>query len=103
MLKNDCDLLRRDFFAANKSSNEIIEKLKSENFDLKLNYENIKSTEIAKIEENSKHKIEQLRYSINEKDEKIMRLTQDNNILKPQLDILEKNLINLKKNSKENE
>jgi hypothetical protein len=32
-----------------------------------------------------------------------MRLTQDINILKPQLDIVEKNLNNLKKNSKENE
>jgi hypothetical protein len=70
---------------------------------LKLNYENIRSTEINKIEENSKQKIEQLRFSINEKDENIMRLTQDINILKPQLDIVEKNLNTLKKNSKENE
>ncbi len=70
---------------------------------MKLNYENIRSTEINKIEENSKQKIEQLRFSINEKDENIMRLTQDINILKPQLDIVEKNLNTLKKNSKENE
>ena len=103
LLKNDCDALKKDFIASNKISQEIIDKLKSENYDLKLNYENIRSVEIGKIEENSKQKIEQMRYSINEKDESIMRLTQDINILRPQMDILEKNLVNLKKNSKENE
>lgn len=102
-LKNECDLLRRDFIASNKSSSEIIEKLKSENFELKLSYENIRSTEISKIEENSKHKIDHLRSSINEKDEIIMRLKQDINILKPQMEILEKNLQKVKDSSKENE
>ncbi len=103
ILKKDCDEIRRDFIESNKINKTTIDNLKSENAELKNNYEQIRNNQITKLEESFKQKIEILRKSIKEKEENIMVLSQDNIILRSQLDILEKNLNSHKFNSKETE
>lgn len=102
-MKLECDDLRKDFIESNKANKLTIDKLKSENLDLKNNFEQIRNNQITKSEESYKQKIETLRVSIKEKEETIMIISQDNTILKSQLDILEKNLNSIKINSKETE
>lgn len=103
ILKKECDEIRKDFIETNKINKANIDKLKSENAEIKNNYELIRNNQITNLEESFKIKIESLRISIKEKEENNMILSQDNAILKSQLDILEKNLNNLKFNSKETE
>lgn len=102
-LKAECDELRKEFLGQNRMNKEIIDKTKTENLELKTNFEKIRNNEMAKTEASYTQKMESMRNQIKEKDEAIMRLTQDNTILKSQLVILEKNLNNLKINSKESE
>lgn len=103
ILKKECDEIRRDFLESNKIHKNIIDKLKTENAELKNNYEQIRNNQITKLEESYKQKLEVLRNSIKEKEENNMILSQDNIIFRSQFDILEKNLNNLKFNSKETE
>lgn len=102
-LKRECDELRRDFIEANKLNKTTIDKIKSENVELKNNYEQIRNNQLNKTEESYKKKIEELRQSLKEKDESLMFFSQDNNILKSQLEILEKNMNSFKINSRETE
>ncbi len=102
-LKIECDDLRKDFIESNESNKLIIDKLKSENIELKNNFEQIRNNHLSKTEESHKKKIESLRISLKEKEETVMITNQDNTILKSQLDILEKNLNSIKINSKETE
>lgn len=103
LLKKECDEIRKDFFESNKINKNTIDKLKADNAELKNNFEQITNTQFTKLEESYKQKIESFRNSIKEKDEANMILSQDNTILRSQLQILEKNLNTLKLNSKNNE
>jgi len=103
MLKKDCDEIRRDFFESNQINKASIDRLKAENAELKNNYEQIRNTQITKLEESYKQKIESYRISIKEKEKENIILSQDNTVLTSQLDILEKNLNSLKLNFKDTE
>ena len=103
MLKKECDEIRRDFFESNQINKASIDRLKAENAELKNNYEQIRNTQITKLEESYKQKIESYRISIKEKEKENIILSQDNTVLTSQLDILEKNLNSLKLNFKDTE
>jgi histidinol dehydrogenase len=103
ILKKECDEIRRDFFESNQINKATIDRLKAENAELKNNYEQIRNTQITKIEESYKQKIESYRKSIKEKEKENIILSQDNTVLTSQLDILEKNLNSLKLNFKDTE
>ena len=102
-LKSECEELRRDFIENNRINKDIIDKIQKENIELKTNFENIKSSEMKRLEEEYKNKIEKLINSQKEKEDTNMRLTQDNRILKTQLNILEVNQNSLKNKSKDSE
>jgi len=50
ILKKDCDEIRRDFIESNKINKTTIDNLKSENAELKNNYEQIRNNQITKLD-----------------------------------------------------
>jgi len=102
-LKKENDKQRKDMFENSKSFKEEMDKIIKEKEDALNNLEKVRLEQIKIHDNNSKSSMEKMRIKSLEKEELIMQLEQENNLLKSQLDIMEKNLNNFQNSRKESE
>jgi chromosome segregation ATPase len=92
--KSENEKIKKEFSEKNNKLLKDIETLKSEKEEIIKNFEKIKIDDIRANESNLTKHTEKLRLKINEKEDVIIHLQQENNLLKSQIELIEKNINN---------
>lgn len=93
-LKSENEKLKKEFSEKNNKLLKDIDNLKSEKEEIIINFEKLKIDDIRANEANLTKHTEKLRLKINEKEDQLIGLQQENNLLKSQIELIEKNLNN---------
>jgi len=102
-VKSENDKLRKDLVDKTKSFKDEIERLSKEREESIKNAEKTRMEDLKSNESISKAAQEKMRNKLVEKDEAILQLQHENNLLRSQLEIMEKNISNFQSMRKENE
>jgi chromosome segregation ATPase len=95
-LKNENEKLKRELNDTVKSYKEEMEKSFRDKEEVLRKFERSQMEDVRSNESNLKQAIEKLKLRLNEKDDIISQISQENNLLKSQIDLMEKNVSNNK-------
>jgi hypothetical protein len=100
-LKHDCESLYQEYVDCKRSYTDRLEKLQIEKDKLQKDSDFEKLEQLNNLETEYKKKLDTMKLSIVERDERIMTLSQDNKLLLSQLQVTERNLEDLRMAKKE--
>ena len=99
--KNEAEKLKKDVLELKKNTKEDNDRWLKEKLELTKKYEKEKFEDVMNIENNLKQNHDKIKQKLYERDELVGQLQEENNIIRNQLDLLDKNLSNYK-NSRSN-